>query len=106
MGNLELGDDAVRFNARFGGVPRNVYVPISAVMAIYSRENGAGTMFEPEPAYENEMPLMSVEDDETTSEPSMTVIDGNLPDVPVESDDDGDEPTPPPRGRPSLRVVK
>ena len=36
----------------------------------------------------------------------MTVIDGNLPDVPVESDDDGDEPTPPPRGRPSLRVVK
>ena len=34
VGNLELGDDAVRFNARFGGVPRNVYVPISAVMAI------------------------------------------------------------------------
>lgn len=106
VGNLELGDDAVRFNARFGGVPRNVYVPISAVMAIYSRENGAGTMFEPEPAYENEMPLMSVEDEEASAEPSMTVIDGNLPDTSAESDDDGDEPTPPLRGRPSLRVVK
>ena len=28
VGALELADDAVRFNARFGGVPRQVYVPM------------------------------------------------------------------------------
>ncbi len=51
VGNLELANDEVRFNARFGGVPRNVSVPLAAVLAIYARENGAGTMFEPEAAY-------------------------------------------------------
>ena len=44
VGNLELGNDDVRFNARFGGVPRNVFVPIAAVLAIYARENGAGEL--------------------------------------------------------------
>lgn len=106
VGNLELGDDAVRFSARFGGVPRQVYVPMAAVMAIYSRENGAGTMFEPEPAYENEMPLMPVNEEEPAQEPGMTVIDGSFPaEKPAEGGDDDDD-DPPPRGRPSLRVVK
>ncbi|NJD86109.1 hypothetical protein EWM60_16350, partial [Candidatus Erwinia dacicola] len=27
VGNLELGNDEVRFSARFGGVPRQVFVP-------------------------------------------------------------------------------
>jgi stringent starvation protein B len=42
VGNLELANDEVRFNARFGGVPRNVSVPMAAVLAVYARENGAG----------------------------------------------------------------
>ena len=42
VGNLELANDEVRFNARFGGVPRQVAVPLAAVLAIYARENGAG----------------------------------------------------------------
>ncbi|MDI9229494.1 ClpXP protease specificity-enhancing factor, partial [Serratia bockelmannii] len=46
VGNLDLANDEVRFNARFGGVPRQVSVPMAAVLAIYARENGAGTMFE------------------------------------------------------------
>lgn len=36
VGNLELANDEVRFNARFGGVPRNVSVPLAAVLAIYA----------------------------------------------------------------------
>ena len=44
VGNLELANDEVRFNARFGGIPRQVSVPLAAVLAIYARENGAGTM--------------------------------------------------------------
>lgn len=46
---LSLGNDAVTFNARFGGIPTDIYVPCTAVLGIYARENGQGMMFEPEP---------------------------------------------------------
>ncbi|QIZ77869.1 ClpXP protease specificity-enhancing factor [Ferrimonas lipolytica] len=52
IGNLQLGNDVVQFNARFGGKPHAIYVPLAAVEAIYARENGAGTAFAPEEAYE------------------------------------------------------
>ncbi len=48
--NMDL--EHISFSARFGGKPFQVYVPMAAVLAIYARENGAGTAFEPEPAYE------------------------------------------------------
>ncbi|MFC0142095.1 ClpXP protease specificity-enhancing factor [Erwinia mallotivora] len=106
VGDLQLGNDEVTFNARFGGVPRQVIVPLPAVMAIYARENGAGTMFEPEPVYENagEESPSSQPDGSTGS--MMSVIDGDRPDD-SEPDDDGPGDEPPPRGgRPALRVVK
>lgn len=46
---LELDNDSVRFNARFGGIPTDIFVPCAAVLGIYARENGQGMMFEPEP---------------------------------------------------------
>lgn len=46
---LLLGDQALEFNARFGGVPMRVNVPVAAVMAIYARENGQGMVFGSEP---------------------------------------------------------
>jgi len=109
VGNLELANDEVRFNARFGGVPRQVSVPLAAVLAIYARENGAGTMFEPEVAYDED--VVSLNDDNDVSLPEnetvtsvMSVIDGDKPDHVDDNDPDDD---PPPRGgRPSLRVVK
>lgn len=107
VGNLELANDEVRFNARFGGVPRQVNVPLAAVLAIYARENGAGTMFEPEAAYDENAD--SFNDDEAVdnggSETVMSVIDGDKPDI--SDDNDPDDTPPPPRGgRPALRVVK
>ncbi|QKJ85450.1 ClpXP protease specificity-enhancing factor [Paramixta manurensis] len=104
VGNLELGNDEVRFNARFGGVPRQVTVPLAAVMAIYARENGAGTMFEPEPAYEEGAENgINQQQDETV----MSVIDGDRPDDAENHEDDNPDDDPPPRGgRPALRVVK
>jgi stringent starvation protein B len=108
VGNLELGNDEVRFNARFGGVPRQVEVPMAAVLAVYARENGAGTMFEPEAAYDEE--LVSLNDDgempEQENETVMSVIDGDKPDHAVDQDNDPDDDPPPRGGRPSLRVVK
>lgn len=97
VGNLELANDEVRFNARFGGVPRNVSVPMAAVLAVYARENGAGTMFEPEAAYDED--VTSLNDDEelpcNDSETVMSVIDGDKPD---NHDDDPDDTPTPPRG--------
>ena len=46
-----MDNEAVSFNARFGGVPQQVYIPMAAVLAIHARENGVGTFFPPEPAY-------------------------------------------------------
>ena len=44
-GNLVIGDVDIEFDARFSGVPRHLIVPSGSVLAIYARENGAGTMF-------------------------------------------------------------
>ena len=49
---FEASNTAVSFNARFGGVPCDIYVPVHAVLGIYAKENGKGMMFEPEPAPE------------------------------------------------------
>ncbi len=43
--DLELGNDRIRFLARFGGVSQQVDVPLHAVLAIYAQENGQGMMF-------------------------------------------------------------
>jgi stringent starvation protein B len=43
--DLLISDEFLQFKARFGGVPQQVMVPISNVMAIYARENGQGMAF-------------------------------------------------------------
>lgn len=45
---LELGNELIRFSARFGGAPREVQFPPEAVIAVYGRESGQGMMFGPE----------------------------------------------------------
>ncbi len=78
---LEMDNQAVSFEGRFGGVAHRLYVPCAAVLAIYARENGQGMVFELE-APEAEAVLAEEE--------------GATPQ---------DEP-PKPGGRPSLKVVK
>lgn len=79
---LELTNDWVMFSARFSGVSMEVSLPPLAVLAIYAKENGRGMVFSDE--------------DETGSHEGPE-------DEPPPS---GDEPPLPPKGRPSLRVVK
>jgi stringent starvation protein B len=43
---LNIGNDYVEFQARFGGVARELSVPVEQVAAIYARENGAGMAFD------------------------------------------------------------
>lgn len=73
VGQLQLGNDLISFNARFGGRETSLLIPPDAVLGIYARENGRGMLF-PEDEFE----------------------DGG----------DDDNPPEPPKGRPSLKVVK
>ncbi len=75
---LEMGNEVLTFEGRFGGVAQSLYVPVAAVLAIYARENGEGMAFELDEPAEGEP-------DEGPS---------------------GDDEPPRPSGRPSLKVVK
>jgi stringent starvation protein B len=67
--NLALGDEKIEFNARFGGKPMQVKIPLTAVLAIYARENGQGMVFEE--TEENEpSPPPAPDSDSTDTKPS------------------------------------
>ena len=103
---LRLGNEFIEFKARFGGVAREIVVPVTHVVAIYARENGQGMAF-PAP----QAPVLP----ESPSAPAQleAVTRAALRAVPVDGAD-GDapapqEPTPdgPGRGgRPQLKRVK
>jgi stringent starvation protein B len=61
---LVLGNDAVTFEARFGGVSQQLVVPIAAVLGIYARETGQGMVFG-----EDDTPKASREGDEPSPPP-------------------------------------
>ncbi len=42
---LSMGNEYIEFKGRFGGVARDILVPIDRVVAIYARENGQGMAF-------------------------------------------------------------
>ena len=72
---LQLADHEVRFNARFGGQPMQVVVPMTAALAIYARENGAGAMFEAEPELEGEEPASDeAEQKPAKKKPNLKVV--------------------------------
>ena len=43
--SLQLGNEFIEFKCRFGGVARDIFVPVDHVIAIYARENGQGMAF-------------------------------------------------------------
>jgi stringent starvation protein B len=54
---LKLGNEFIEFKARFGGVSRDIVVPVDHVVAIYARENGQGMAF-PVPTDRQRAPAM------------------------------------------------
>lgn len=84
--DLLLTNETMEFNGRFGGVPMNIYVPMTAVMGIYARENGQGMIFDL---------------DDSNPEPPLPV--GPKP-TGVKSS--GPKPDDSNKKRPGLRVVK
>lgn len=58
-GNLQMSNELITFNARFGGQPMQLRIPYGGLLGIYARENGAGTIFhgdENADSGESEMP--------------------------------------------------
>ena len=111
---LKLGNDFVEFKARFGGVPREIIVPIDRVIAIYARENGQGMAFPvPVPA---DAGAGAVADPQADAgghvEPAATVSRSPIQLVSTgdaTDQDDGEsptDPTPPRRKRPALKRIK
>lgn len=93
---LQLGNDWIEFKARFGGVPREVQVPVERVLAIYARENGQGMAF-PAPAPEPAEPVA----DEPPAAPTGLRL---APSSPPSGDDNPSPEDPSPR--PTLKRVK
>jgi stringent starvation protein B len=106
---LKMENEAIHFHARFGGVSREIYVPVQNVLAIYANENGQGMAFEvtstaaetaaPAPAAES--PLSSV--------PSLASVPNAAAEKPAAEasplpDDDNDPPKK--GGRPTLTRIK
>jgi stringent starvation protein B len=70
-GQLQIANDFISFQARFGGVAHSLVVPIANVIAVYARENGQGMAFEPEITGDD----AGVDADETPGETPQTVVD-------------------------------
>ena len=97
---MTLGNEYIEFKARFGGVPREIIIPVNRVMAIYARENGQGMSF-PMSSISNE--TVPVQKKSTPARPVLSAVETSHAD----SGSD-DEPHPPtsPSGRPALTRVK
>lgn len=129
--DLTIGNDLVQFSARFGGVSREIAVPIYAVASIFARENGKGMFFERElaplsiassadnaptpvvpPQLQSVPNIASVSDTEImpekTAEHAQTEGRNNTKksasDKPEINKHDNNKPKGPPRGK--LRVIK
>jgi stringent starvation protein B len=105
---LSLGNEFIEFQARFGGVAREVSVPVEKVIAIYARENGQGMAFDlPGAAAPAGVPAASDKVETAVAPPVALVPVDKLVAPTVPNDDPGEPPTPPrPGDRPRLTRVK
>jgi stringent starvation protein B len=46
VAGISLENHEITFSARFGGTPHDIVVPVTAVVAIYARENNQGIFFQ------------------------------------------------------------
>lgn len=111
---LKMDNDAIRFHARFGGVSREIYVPVNNVMAIYANENGQGMAFEPQLGGSDASAGQSSPVVEEPSAPALASVPSIAPapaPMSTAKPDDGaspDDDNDPPRkgGRPTLTRIK
>lgn len=110
---LKMDNNFVQFRARFGGVSREIEVPMENVTAIYARENGQGMTFEANSSDRLASKKKNLGDDaDASNQKAETVF--TLAAVPKgdaqqsgEKVNDDDQPDPPkPSGKPTLTRIK
>jgi len=96
---LHMDNEAVSFKARFGGVSRDIYVPITAIAAIYASENGQGMAFDivAELAASDD-----IKEEQQSEKPSMSLAVTNEESTTPTDDKDPKES----RKKPSLTIIK
>lgn len=121
--SLNLSNDFINFKARFGGVSRDILVPMERVIAIYARENGQGMAFplgspaEPtatsSPSLPSSSSISAASSHAAAAPASLTAVSSSPQGAAVNkvvkltSHDDNHEPPKPPSGpRPSLKRIK
>ncbi|MFC5472838.1 ClpXP protease specificity-enhancing factor [Paraherbaspirillum soli] len=110
---LKMDNELVHFNARFGGVSREISVPVTNVIAIYARENGQGMAFEASMSSEANADAADQQDvnvePPVATAPILTSVPSSSAESKVKSSDSNPEKDPePPKngGRPTLTRIK
>jgi stringent starvation protein B len=100
---LKLGNEYIEFKARFGGVARDIAVPIDHVVAIYARENGQGMAF-PMPAHgpQDQPAPAPVPEDGAKHAPKLSAVTRES----APAEEAPPEPPPAAPGKPSLKRIK
>lgn len=105
-GNLKMDNELITFKARFGGIARELLIPVDNVSAIYARENGQGMAFEVKQASDKDgaegLPAGPV----IAGEPKTPLSAVPAKDTDGTPDDGSDEPPPKSGGRPKLTRIK
>jgi stringent starvation protein B len=75
---LQMENEWISFQARFGGIPRKIMVPVTHVLAIYARENGQGMSFPFDPKQARDLHIADASDGvpekPKTSRPSLKIV--------------------------------
>jgi stringent starvation protein B len=98
---LQMGNELIEFSARFGGVARQLAVPIANVYALYARETGHGMTFDVDGPKQG---VQSKGESEPLREPKLPTVrpPAQLP-VPATTPE---PPKKPSGGKPTLRRIK
>lgn len=67
---LSLGNEEIEFNARFSGKPMHIVTPVTAVLAIYAKENGKGMIFDQEEHDDDEPPPVK----KPSAKPNLRIV--------------------------------
>ena len=107
-GQMQMANDFITFQARFGGVAHSLVIPVANVVALYASENGQGMAFEPElEAGVGEGADLEVEQPEVSATELAVVEDMGDQMAPAREEADRSDATASRRPRPShLTVVK
>src|SRR3954465_4832596 len=93
---LQMGNELIEFSARFGGVARQISLPVANVYALYARETGHGMTFDIEGPNAGVQVKAEAEAAPNPRAPALPAPVATTPEPPKK----------PSGGRPTLRRIK